>query len=259
MRCAVLNGTSPRSMATRPKPPLCKSRSVTRSARSTGPSQFLFSPAGARARLIFDNLFSAQLKSCPSPSCSPLSGAPHRIHSSLSKSNPVAAAERGSRASVVSTRAHTSCRWVAAARAASSTQVRPEEAGPQISLRHPRGSPPVSASISSIPLETICCAGLTSSRDAEVTPASRGIAESRFKTSAAPSLAAKATGRPSAVGAQTSEEDIGISNFRERLYQRTSFREHRGGKPRGEFKVIFAFYSSWDDFAPMGKACQEVR
>ena len=33
--------------------------------------------------------------------------------------------------------------------------VRPEEAGPVISVRHPRGSPPVAASISGTPLRTI--------------------------------------------------------------------------------------------------------
>ena len=42
MRRAIFNGVSPRSIITSPKPPLCKSRSVTRKACSTGFSIFVF-------------------------------------------------------------------------------------------------------------------------------------------------------------------------------------------------------------------------
>ena len=42
MRRAIFNGVSPRSIITSPKPPLCKSRSVTRNACSTGFSIFSF-------------------------------------------------------------------------------------------------------------------------------------------------------------------------------------------------------------------------
>src|SRR5437868_11799611 len=77
----------------------------------------------------------------------------HRTQSSRASSIP--AAEAGSNAFVVSTSAHTSCRLVAAASAASIMLEDPEEAGPQISERHPRGSPPARASISATPVETI--------------------------------------------------------------------------------------------------------
>jgi hypothetical protein len=89
--------------------------------------------------------------------------------------------------------------------------VRPEEAGPQISLRHPRGSPPASLSISRIPLETISGAGRTSNREAAVTPASLGNAARRCKTCAGFFFAAKTTA-PSA-GAEKSGEAIRTSKF----------------------------------------------
>jgi hypothetical protein len=84
--------------------------------------------------------------------------------------------------------------------------VRPEEAGPQISLRHPRGNPPASSSISRIPLEIISGVGRTSSRDAGVTPASLGNAAKRCKTSAGSFREAKTTVPP--VGAEKANEDI---------------------------------------------------
>jgi hypothetical protein len=114
----------------------------------------------------------------------------------------------------MSTNAHTSCRCVAAAKAANNTLVRPEEAGPQISVRHPRGRPPVSASSSRTPLETISGVGRISSRDAAVTPASLGTADRRLKTNADHSEAAMATGRPAAA-VETGEDDIETSDFRE--------------------------------------------
>ena len=60
---------------------------------------------------------------------------------------------------------------VAAASAAKSKVVRPEEAGPQISVRHPRGRPPVRASMAGAPLETISGAGRISSWEAGITRA----------------------------------------------------------------------------------------
>ncbi len=66
---------------------------------------------------------------------------------------------------------------VAAASAASNKVVRPEEAGPQISVRQPRGRPPVSASIAAIPLETISGVGRAANREAGVMPASLESAE----------------------------------------------------------------------------------
>jgi len=85
--------------------------------------------------------------------------------------------------------------------------VRPEESGPQISVRHPRGSPPVSESSSRIPMETISGAGLTSSRDAGVTATSLGICDSRSRTSADPDFGKKPGRRPKAISAQHREEE----------------------------------------------------
>src|SRR6185369_13559632 len=99
--------------------------------------------------------------------------------------------------------------------------VRPEEAGPQISLRHPRGSPPASSSISRIPLETISGVSRTSSRDAAVTLASLGNAARRCKTSAGSFFEAKTTAPPE--GAAKAKEDIQGPLI---------FRERRGGWPR---------------------------
>ena len=112
---------------------------------------------------------------------------------------------------MASTRAQTSSRRVAAASAASSTLVRPEEADPQISLKHPRGKPPVRASISGIPLDTISGEGRTSSRDAGATPASLGNAARCFRTSAGSFRGTKATAR--LAGLEKSEEDIKSLKF----------------------------------------------
>jgi hypothetical protein len=112
--------------------------------------------------------------------------------------------------------------------------VRPEEAGPQISLRHPRGSPPASSSISRIPLETISGVGRTSSRDAAVTPASLGNVARRFKTSAGSFFGANTTAPPQ--GAEEANADIlRTSNFQ--------------GTPRRLAEAAnhsFAFYSLID-------------
>ncbi len=139
MRRAACGGRSPRSSTISPKPPLSSSRSVAR-------------------------------RSCSRHFCGEFS--PQRTHSSRSNSIPAAAADCGSRASLASTTAQNSPRPVAAASAANSKVVRPEEAGPQISVRQPRGRPPVRASIAAMPLETISGAGRTANREAGVTPAS---------------------------------------------------------------------------------------
>jgi hypothetical protein len=120
------------------------------------------------------------------------------------------------KASLMSTRAHTSCRRVAAAKAANNTLVRPDEGGPKTSVRHPRGSPPVSASISQTPLGTICGAGRTSNRDAKVTPASLGIADKRLKTVVGHAGTATAAGRPMAAVETSGKDDMGPQDFRER-------------------------------------------
>jgi hypothetical protein len=99
--------------------------------------------------------------------------------------------------------------------------VRPEEAGPQISLKHPRGNPPASSSISRIPLETISGVGRISNRDAAVTPANLGNAARRFKTSAGSFFEANTTAPHQ--GAEEANADIQGPLI---------FRERRGGWPR---------------------------
>jgi hypothetical protein len=226
MRRAILSGTSLRSMATRPKPPLCNSKSVTRRACSTGPSIFLLETKALALREVF----LAGLKPCLSRSCG-ARACPQRTQSNLSKATLAAAADWGSKAFVTSTRAHSSWRCVAAARAASNMLVRPEEAGPKISVRHPRGSPPVSASIAWIPVETISGTGRILSRDAAVTPLSLGSAERRLRRSAHLSSGAKTTGRFIAAWKQTRGEAIRPRNFRER----------RSRKASGESRVVSLF------------------
>ena len=94
--------------------------------------------------------------------------------------------------------------------------VRPDEADPQTSVRHPRGSPPVSASISRTPLETICRAGRTSNREAEVTPASLGIADKRWKTSVDNAGEATTIERLGAAAEKSGKDDMEPQDFRER-------------------------------------------
>src|SRR5882762_11362377 len=97
---------------------------------------------------------------------------------------PAAAADAGSNASLASTRAQTSPRWVARASTKSNTLVLPDEAVPQISVRQPRARPPVSESSCGMPLETISGAGRTSRREAGTTAASLGMAPTWAKISA---------------------------------------------------------------------------
>jgi hypothetical protein len=107
------------------------------------------------------------------------------------------------------------------ASAASNIPVRPEDAGPQISLRHPRGHPPVSPSRAAIPLETISGAGRTSNREAGVTWASLGTEPSFLSNG----FAAKMKGRPKAAVDKTGKADILPRIFRER---RRADRPERG-------------------------------
>ena len=100
-----------------------------------------------------------------------------RTHSSRSRSTPAAAAEAGSKLSLASTSAHTSCRRVAPASAASITPVRPDEAGPAISLSAPRGRPPVSASSAATPVETV--SGAARSRSSSVEERRSGSEDSK--------------------------------------------------------------------------------
>jgi len=168
---------------------------------------------------------------------------PQRTHSSRSSSTPAAMAESGSSASLASTTAQNSPRRVvAAAKAAKSKVVRPEEAGPQISVRHPRGRPPVRESMARMPLETISGAGRISSREAGVTRASLGSAAARSadrsgrtrwggrpsdvsegRDTSGTALASKTKGRPRAAEVETTAEDIRSSE---------DFRERRGWSPR---------------------------
>jgi hypothetical protein len=135
---------------------------------------------------------------------------------------------------------------VAAASAASSTLVRPEEADPQISLRHPRGSPPVSASISRIPLETISGEGRTSSRDAGVTPASLDNPARCFRTAAGSFRGAQTTVQPN--WAEKSGEDMRPLKFSGNV---------RGGGASIANPDTFAFYSL-KEISSTGKGCQEA-
>jgi len=92
--------------------------------------------------------------------------------------------------------------------------VRPEETGPHISVKQPRGSPPVSASISHTPLETISGTGRTVSREAGVTSANLGNADRRSKTRAGEFEATEATGRRTASVGKSGKDDMErTSNF----------------------------------------------
>jgi hypothetical protein len=143
---------------------------------------------------------------------------------------------------------------VAAASAESNNVVRPEEAGPQISVRQPRGKPPVSASISAMPLDTISGIGRTANREAGVIPASLEslkTPEEFAKTtrrggrpspkSSAPegcghtsttSSPSKTKGRPWAAEVENTAEDINSSG---------SFQGAPGLEARRHIRFLFAF------------------
>src|ERR1700676_5079114 len=243
MRRAVCGGRSPRSRAIRPKPPLSSNKSVARkscSKRCSGSCEsdlkkFLFSVSEPVLRVEFFCGVSS----------------PHRTHSNRSNSIPASATHWGSRASPASTTAQHSPRPVAAASADSNKVVRPEEAGPQISVKHPRGSPPVSASIAAMPLDIISGVGRTANREAGVTPASleslkapRKFSEptrcgGRASPKSSPpegfghtfttSPPSKTKGRPWAAEVENTAVDINSSE---------SFRERRGWQPRLAFSLF---------------------
>ena len=146
-RRALCGGMSPRSSTTMPNPPPCSRRSVTFKICSKRPNA-----------LRCDVCRKADGWICSL----------QRIHNSRSRSTPAAAAEAGSKRSLASTSTHTSCRRVASPKAASITPVRPEEAGPTISLSAPRGSPPVRASSCAMPMGTVI--GAARSRSSKVEP-----------------------------------------------------------------------------------------
>src|SRR5947207_9163942 len=98
---------------------------------------------------------------------------PHRTQSNLLKFRSAAVPELGSKLSLASINTQDSSRRVAAAIVASSTLVFPDKGAPQISVRQPRGMPPVNVSSSGMPVESISGLGRTSSRDARRTAASR--------------------------------------------------------------------------------------
>src|SRR5215469_864871 len=132
-RRVLSGGMSPKSSTTMPNPPPCKSKSVTFRTCSSRPRE-------DRRELLRGE---EELLSL------------HRSHSRRSRSTPAADADAGSKLSLASTSAHASSRRVAPASAASMTPVRPEETGPVISLRAPRGNPPVKASNLATPVETV--------------------------------------------------------------------------------------------------------
>jgi len=109
-------GRSLRSSATSPNPPPCSNRSAARNA------------------------------------CSILL---QRTRSNLPRATPASCAPQGSNESRPSTSAHDSSRLVSAESREMRRLVRPEPTGPEISVRHPRGRPPVSWSISGMPQATI--------------------------------------------------------------------------------------------------------
>jgi hypothetical protein len=177
---------------------------------------------------------------------------PHRTHSKRLISMPAAAADAGSNASLASTSAQTSPRWVARASARSNTLVLPEEAVPQISVRQPRAMPPVSESSCGMPLETISGAGRTSRREAGTTAASLEIAPTWAKISAVFFAVFSAIERVVERGGEdrgekikerpmAADEKIGEADILSRYCQLAIVRERRGqDQPeRGDF----AFYS----------------
>ncbi len=113
MRRTVSGAISPRSIATRPNPPACNSRSVALSACSAFP--------------------------------------PQRIHSSRLSATPAATADTGSNVSLASTNAQNSSRAIPSEIKENKRLVRPDEAGPKISVTQPRGMPPKTASKLAMP------------------------------------------------------------------------------------------------------------
>ena len=133
-RRSACAGTSIKSMTTSVHTPDCTTRlsdliarSITRSTNVPGPltARTPGSHAGSMATAVFDTAWP-------------------RTHSRRGSTMPQAAAVGGSKRSKVSIRATVSPRRVAAASAAHTNPVRPDEAGPTTSDTCPRGKPPAS-------------------------------------------------------------------------------------------------------------------
>src|SRR5215469_3164145 len=114
-----------RSSATRPKPPLCRTRSVTLRTCSSrcSTAAFFCVPLGSLGlkALVFTTAGTEAPEELP-----------HLTHNNLLKSIPALAPELGSKLSLASIKTQLSGHRVAAASAATSTVVFPEEAAPQI-------------------------------------------------------------------------------------------------------------------------------
>jgi hypothetical protein len=108
---------------------------------------------------------------------------PHLTQSTRRKSTPAHSADAGSKLSVASIIAQTSWRRVTSAISDIVTLARPDDPCPTISVKAPRGTPPVNASSDAIPNGTMSGAGRTSNADAGLTAdatASALIARARF-------------------------------------------------------------------------------
>src|ERR1700751_644775 len=136
----------------------------------------------------------------------------------------------------------TSSRRVAAASAESNTLVRPEDSGPQISVRHPRGRPPVRASNGEIPVDAVSGAGRTSSRVAGVTPVSFGAPDKCFSRAAAlfwAEFGSATTGKQKGASTSKIREDIDSSGISGSAGSREL---PESGRIKRKFNT-FAFYS----------------
>ena len=248
IRRALRTGISARSSTIIPKPLLCRSRSVIFSTCSSCDSEprgsLLSSDCCEFLKLCSGNELRTGNRELGTVFL-------HRTQSKFPISIPVDAAEVGSSASLASISAQTSPRWVARASEASRMLVLPEEADPQISVRQPRGRPPMSASSSRMPLETISGAGRTSRREARVIDAaSFGIASRRAK-SAALDRTGKIKGRPRAADENTGEADIRPQNFR----------EHEGQNEPGRelfIRFLFAYERYWASVVKLSSGKRQI-
>ncbi len=101
-------------------------------------------------------------KSAPRKACSIL---PQRTNNNRPSSTPAASAPQGSNASRPSTTAQDSPRRVNPANRETRKLIRPDPAAPVISVKQPRGNPPVSPSISAMPEAAI--SGIAARRTAK--------------------------------------------------------------------------------------------
>ena len=161
-RRSACAGTSIRSIATSVHTPDWTTkfsdliaRSITRSTNVPGPltARTPGSQAGSMATAVFDTAWP-------------------RTHSRRGSTRPQAAAVGGSKRSKVSIRATVSPRRVAAANAAHTSPVRPDEAGPTTSDTCPRGKPPASPR----------SRASTSSGETASSPRRSGMAEVRVRS-----------------------------------------------------------------------------